>query len=1625
MVRKIIQLYKLGENRANLAEIYETLFSHVEVQSMNKALVRLKDSFNKAAEASGVHAACLITERKKGGSNGRWIWFEGVSQELPEAMKGDLESVAALQTQTAIDINVRPLIVIVNYNQNEFAAAQEVFDCKEHELRSETKDGLTAFNLGICGSFEVKLVYYSEQGYAAGVSSATEIYHAFHPYAILSVGIGYASEDEIGIGDVLVPKYITDANKKRFISDGTVMPNGLFQYATSHVLYEKLFAIDKMKTSNCVPEWPRIHNWGGIISEGSHINSKLERDKRKQDFDRSAMGGDMELAGIGYAAHKLGSAFHWLAVKGVSDTGDGNVNTAHKEQDQAMASRNAAIVVRALIEGLPAPDIFPTSAAQGELRKARMQRTTEFDHWRDEFQSQHASEISLGYVQSGFSESEVPQVSGRTGVSLQDSLMEWVENHEGAPLFALLGEYGMGKTVNCQKFSDIMYQKSLENPAARSALYFDLRNVTNLKNGVPTLDGVMLECAERGWISNNEDGSKVTLEVIYERIRAGDVIIFDGLDEVLVKLDRQDGGTFTRTLLSAIDMAKRGGVTSPKVLISTRTQYFRTIEDQNAMLTGYERGNKRADAYVAMLILPYRDEQIRSYLSVMLGETDVEPVMHALHTVYDLKSLAERPYTLWLISELFPTIQKWALEDASISTAKLYDEITQRWLMRDDEKHFLIKEHKRELSAHLAAHLWRSKAATIPVLSLEEWCLDWLASRPKMNLRYNIAGDNCDRLLEDLRNTTYLVRSMNESEDGMFRFSHTSLQEYFLAEYLITALKNDDCANWDMPEPNQETFAFLGQMLAEEKDSAKLLATMTRWAQGEMITVNLNLLHYKMFAKDRSYPMPTLQGANFTGATFSEMKVDCDLPQARFAHAVLRDAEFSGADLRSADFTGADLFRAKFFTCDLSGADFADAKLHGAKLRQSQAGFRGTPETHRTQWMWCENLSDFLEQDKNSFVTEFADRYASDPGVRRLRSFGCGDSFLNAIAWSPDGKMLAAGGNSTMIQLWDVRSGECVAMLEGEDAVQTVAWSPDGKLLASGGSSGAIRLWHADTGECCGVLEGHVAKVQTVAWSPDGKTLASGGGDGAIRLWDIQNGGCSTMLEEDLVQIVVWSPDGKLLASCGKKNNIQVWDTTRKMCCAIFEVHGSSVMTVAWSPDGKTLASGGTGEAIKLWGVDTGTCRTIPVKKKDWIMSIVWSSDGKKIASGALKGGIQFWDIDTGECYVAGVYGNITRTATWSPDGKTLAVEGYGSRICLLDIDERKYCMVFEKKGRRVGAIAWSPDGRTIASIGGASEIQLWNAKTGKCGITFEIERVSAQKIAWSPNGKILASGDFEDNIRLWDSDNGQCHLMLDKESGGTRVVAWSPNGKTLASEGNDRKVQLWNVESGECGTTLDGCDGNVARAAAWSPDGKTLATGGFDGVVRLWNVESGACDTILEGEGWAITTIVWSPDGKLLACGRAGREIVLWDVKNRRLRLTRKGHSSQTEALAWSPDGKTLASCGDDVTVRLWDVKTGACHTILEGYNEKVNTIAWSPDGEILASGDEGGIIRFWNIRTGEFWYIETFLSGEYAVWNTDQSLRFASNMAWKSLGWETVVDGKIERLPAELFGRLPEAEM
>jgi WD40 repeat protein len=231
-----------------------------------------------------------------------------------------------------------------------------------------------------------------------------------------------------------------------------------------------------------------------------------------------------------------------------------------------------------------------------------------------------------------------------------------------------------------------------------------------------------------------------------------------------------------------------------------------------------------------------------------------------------------------------------------------------------------------------------------------------------------------------------------------------------------------------------------------------------------------------------------------------------------------------------------------------------------------------------------------------------------------------------ALAFSPDGQLLATSGNGNLIHLWDASTGQKRRILVDQANVSNIAFSPDGKLMAAGDSKGSVLTWQVDSGAVRHVLKGHAALVQSVTFSPDGQTVTSGSTDRTVRIWDAATGEPVHVLSGHRAPVVsvAVSPDGKLLASTGEDDTLRLWEvaTGKEL-----RITGGQVWSVAFSPDGKWLAAATSNGAIRLRDVATGHEVRVLQGHRAAVTSLAFSPDGHMLASGSLDGTVRLWDL--------------------------------------------------------------------------------------------------------------------------------------------------------------------------------------------------------------------------------------------------------------------------------------------------------------------------------------------------------------------------------------------------------------
>jgi RNA polymerase sigma factor (sigma-70 family) len=618
--------------------------------------------------------------------------------------------------------------------------------------------------------------------------------------------------------------------------------------------------------------------------------------------------------------------------------------------------------------------------------------------------------------------------------------------------------------------------------------------------------------------------------------------------------------------------------------------------------------------------------------------------------------------------------------------------------------------------------------------------------------------------------------------------------------------------------------------------------------------------------------------------------------------------------------------------------------------------------------------------------------------------------FVFRLAYSPDGKKIAAVGAGRPITLWDAETGKEVRHVPGRGQPIGVAFSPDSKTLVTAARTGILSLWDVDTGQFVRELTGHNDGVQGLAFAPDGKTLASAGNDDTLRLWDPAAGTEKRRLDcgQHGLYHVAFSPDGKLLATAGADGTIRLWDAQTGEAIRRLSGHTKGVLRVAFSPDGKALASSSDDGTIRLWDPATGRQVRGGDEKLALFGPIAFSPDGKLLASGHVDGTIRLCDAATGtekRRWQAAAMRVIT--FAFSPDGRTIASgSSFGSGIHLWDVATGRERHPAEGHRGGINMLRFSSDGAELISLGVDHRLLEWDLATQSPRRQFTWPIDTLNTIALSPDGTTLAVGDREKHeVSLWDLSTGKRVRLLGKYQKPIQSIAFSPDGRLVASGGWDHVIHVWDVRDGKEIQQIKGFKKSVS-CLRFSPDSKALACGMAavpgEPSLRLWDVASGKERCAFETYA-PIDAVAFSPDGKTLASGYAYRGrgdaalVHLWDTATGKERCQFAGNPVSVGALAFSPDGKWVVSGGDDFgeednSVQVREAVTGRLIRLFKGHHSGVWSLTFSPDGLTLASSAGDSTILLWDI-TGR---------RPNGRWNVKPLTPHELEACWKSLASE-----------------------
>jgi WD40 repeat protein len=635
----------------------------------------------------------------------------------------------------------------------------------------------------------------------------------------------------------------------------------------------------------------------------------------------------------------------------------------------------------------------------------------------------------------------------------------------------------------------------------------------------------------------------------------------------------------------------------------------------------------------------------------------------------------------------------------------------------------------------------------------------------------------------------------------------------------------------------------------------------------------------------------------------------------------------------------------------LYNAELRDA-LEDAKAQRVRAEDRAVRLRHQLYGANLHFIQEAWDRGDMGRAHMLLDGLRPEPGQEDLRSF---DWYYNwkrlnddrytlhtraseAVAFSPDGKLLALGGPAdqgvgNQVIVVDPATGRARnRTATGEGSVTCLAFVDPQTLLIAG-----ERVWrwdmHRDRKEPLPLPHG--GWIYGLALSPDRKTLAIGS-------WNL--------------------------------NAIRLWDLDRRRVLRTLTGFSGRLSALSFSAEGKCLLAGAADDnghsEVAVWDVESGR-KQKTWQGTEWTSAVAICPAANSVATAGAS--LVLWDATSGqprarlEQPARDFFSPVPAAVALAADGNMLAVES-ANTVRVWDLGSRSVLLTLRGHTEAISRLAFSPDGRSLVSAtsrtGSTGEVKLWDLphQSNPHGLP-DWGLVTA--VAFSPDSQ-LATGSFHQEVKRWDARTGSLGGSLmkpgyqpDRPGTGMNAAAVSPDGKSIVtvSAVGENSAMIWDAVTGAQRAVLCGHESWI-YAAVFSPDGRTIATAADDRTVRLWSATTAKLLSTLRPGGPAYD-LAFAPNSHFLAIGCNNGTAELWDTGTGRLLARLAGHDNWVDLLYFAPDGSTLLTGGwSPITqtgppgVKLWDVPAGRLRATLTGPGPLwPSSISLSPDGKLLAA--------------------------------------------------------------------------
>jgi WD40 repeat protein len=810
--------------------------------------------------------------------------------------------------------------------------------------------------------------------------------------------------------------------------------------------------------------------------------------------------------------------------------------------------------------------------------------------------------------------------------SIDDYIDNWL-TERGKMHISVLGEFGTGKTWFCRYYAYRQLGRYIKDPVnERLPILITLRSFAKAMTAQQMINDALLEQYRLPFVGS-------AFEIFQEMNRRGKLLlILDGFDEMARQVDYQ---TVIDNFWDLASLVEEGS----KVILTSRTEYFRWAKESEKILGGKEFGKRTIllspPTFEVLYLEQFNDDQISKVITLRLGEKDGPSMAKQILKNRDLAEMARKPVLIELLLAALDEVSANILKNQ----AKVYLYATNKLLLRniDTKRTFTKTADKLYFLCELAWEMIKSGELRIHYVSIPERIKTYFDSRIKDQ-------HELDTWDFDLRSQTLLHRNAA----GYYEFAHKSLAEYFVAFKFASEL---GCLNSEFKTAYCEAEGKSCDILIEQKGVTELADTFglflindermeTVWTLFQQMTAKSSSKQlWKVINETRGKTEEYVKYSGGNAATLLSLRNE-SFKGANLESTVLAGADLSDTDLTETNFQGACLRKASLINSILDYSNFCLADLQDIEIGEMHEVFGlvwNTSGSHLAAFKDDELVIWNVLNNQEEF-------HLTDASPRTDRTI--------LFVPNEDRLLYAKGKNLMSISFinkkWEIKT-EC----KFEKQIGCIAINNDGNLLALFQNE-TIIIWNRKTQEEHLVIKTD-KDIHCLLFIPDSNILLaaySGSKRNNVRtragfkLWDIEQ---NRIVYTHVHTGDTWSrgdyatdKHGNILATCAFNETLKIWSLPS--LDLLHEIKKSSSRSLDCNPNGNIIAISNTEFIIKtleadnqivnklnLIDVDSGKITSLNLFSGYVFNSGThsFSLDGNYFANVGEKGCIHIWHTDS------------------------------------------------------------------------------------------------------------------------------------------------------------------------------------------------------------------------------------------------------------------------------------------------------------------------------------------------------------------------------------------------------------